>query len=1837
MKTNLLVRTAWAVLVCVLLGACSHNPQKDENPDFNPFVEAFTSGTVSKTSDICVVLSNPVEDEWVQDGKWEKAVKIKPKTEAAYTLSEDRTTLLISPKQNLKRGQTYTVELQLDKLVKAEKPHDLFRFSFDVLDWNAHAYFCEPQIDEEDDTRYHLTLSLKTADQENDEEVEKCGKFSEELQYHWEHLSQSNLHEARINGIQASAEARELRFTYKADGKGEEKSAVVTIPSVSEFVVWDVKFVETPVPCVEITFNKNLNPTQDLKGLAFLEGQNTTKYEIEKNRIRLFPETGRKGEAAVVVNQGILSKSGLRLGEDQRFTVDLGNDEPMLRFLSSATIVPATDQITLPFQCRHLCGVIVRVYKIPERNALQFFQENELGSCNGLRRVGRLIAHETVFFDETEKNLANTKTFALNLSKLVNLEPGAFYHVTISSNFDFSVYPGAHETPVSRKEIEAREEMKAKQEFASCDYQGNGYYINDQVGEWKWSEQDDPTKPAFYSWRRMQHEVNLLATNLGLMAESGADNREVQVWVHHLIDASPLRDVTVNAYNYQGDLLATAKTDGDGRCTFSKLKNAPFLLSASKGDERNYLRIDNGSSLSTSSFAVDGEQLKQGTRGFIYGERGVWRPGDTLHLGFILNDRAGNIPEKHPVTLKLYTPLGQLHSSRVQTGTAHGLYCFAVPLEEDAPTGAWEAKISFGGAEYTKTVRVETIKPNRLKIEFKVENDRLQQGSTPATLHSEWLTGGKVHGLKYDLQAEFYKASSSFNGYEKFTFDDLSREFSPEESRLQTGKLDQDGNAKFNIDLHPSTAAPGRLWAQLTTKVYEESGDFSIHSQRVPYSPYSRYIGLKSPQTGSKPLDTEKAHTFQLVCLDEDGKPVANANCKVQVFRLDWYWWWESNNSSLAHYVNQSYNQPVYNTKLSTDASGKASFQLNFGHDDWGTYYIRAYDPVSGHSCGLSAYFDWPYMTNRNLSASDKATKLPLASDKQSYQVGDVAHITFNGTTGARAIVNIENGARILSSTCEFITDKNASVDIPITADMQPNAYVHISLIQPYKQSQNDCPIRLYGYLPLTVDDPASHLSPVIAMPDELRPSNDYNITVSEKSGRPMSYSLAVVDEGLLSLTNFKTPDPWKAFNSREALGVRTWDIYNSVVGAYGGRIEQLFSIGGDEFLNNQNKAVTNRFAPVVVFQGPFTLEKGKTTTHRLTMPNYNGEVRVMVVATDGKAFGHADKQVPVRQSLMVLGTLPRTVGLDEEITVPATAMTTNRAIDAKLTITASGGLSIDGNNSQSVSIPASGDKTVAFHIKTGNQEGTGRVRIEAKGGGESAVYETELSIVNRYTPVSEYGSYTIAAGQSQKISPKAFGLPGSNSLEIEVSGIQPINLNQRLDDLIGYPHGCIEQTTSKIFAQLLLPDLCELSPTQKSKVENNIKHGLDRLRMFKTSQGGMSYWPGSPYPNDWGSAYALHCMHKAERSGYSLPAGLKASVTNYVKNVASTWKPGNSRYGACDETEQAYRLYVLAICGKADIGAMNRLRTQENLSSQARWLLAGSYAAAGRKDVAENLTKAPDGEYDYRLDYSFGSPIRDRAVKVLVLTGLGQYEESAKHLKEITKELESGHWMSTQSTLFALYAVSYFYNITGHDKELHFTGSYSDEKWNVDQKELIWYQTLEEGVDKFGDIQLTNKGKSIIYVKVKRTGTPARTQVSAYQNHLALNIFYTDMSGLVIDPADLEQGTNFYANVTVKNPNDYQLHNLAVTQQIPSGWEILNTRFNSENGQKADGLSYQDIRDDRVYSYIDNLSGKASVSFKIKLCATYKGRYYLPACKACCMYDESTSANTEDRMVSIK
>lgn len=1844
-----MARYLYLVCLCYMLclfSSCNTKKAGGEAEElpFNPHVEAFTSGKISRYTPVYLIFNQDIAQDKLKSDQLSKLVRIKPEVAGEFSFENSRT-IVFKPAKGFERNTSYKLTANLSEWFDVTGKDKEFTFEYATFPLALRANLESMDINAKNENGYDIVCTLLTPDKETPETIEPLVRFSEKADAVWQHSPDGKKHQVTLQNVQAGNDgARTLTLSVAPNklGVAEDKLLSVSVPDMNDFDVYDVTYVTEPERYVEVTFTKDLDSSQDMQGLAFIAGNTSETVNVEGNRLRLYPDNQRKGVMNVHLIRQIRSKNGLILKEDVTRQIEINTSLPAVKFIGQGVVIPQSTELLVPFQAVYLRGVVVRVIKILEQNIGQFLQVNNLDGTSDLMRVGRLVARKTIFLDEDGSDLSGWNTYAIDLKKLMEPEPGAIYRVELSFNKDLSAYPCDDSVKVSREQLLVEDEIKFKEESSRFDDGGYYYYNGDfNWNDYNYQERNDPCSNSYY-YNKVEGK-NVLATNLGLIAKAGEDN-EMTVLVHNLISTNPENGVNVSVYNYQNQVLASGTTDGKGEVKMKIASGKPFYIIASLGNQRSYLRVDGGAALSLSSFDVSGEVVQKGIKGFIYGDRGVWRPGDTLFLSFMLNDRAKKLPANHPVVMELYNPLGQLYLRKTQTRGELGVYSFAMPTEPDAPTGAWNVNVNVGGVSFTKRLRVESIKPNRLKIDLSMPEKTLLRGEPlDGRLHVEWLQGATARNLKYDIQGIFISTPTTFSGYKDFYFDDPSKVFNSEESKLISGTTDEKGDATVQAKFEIGSTAPGMLMANFVTRVYEESGDFSIDANRMLYSPYKRYAGIKSPQQTRDQLNTGSNYTYEVASTDYLGKPQAGTELDVRIYKVYWYWWWSSDNSSLANYVSDSYNKPVKELTVRTGENGRGTFQLSFSNEEWGTYFISVKDKESKHSTGVMSYFDWPYNEGRrNADGSESANMLSFKTDKDNYKPGEKLVITIPSAKGSRAIVSIENGTKVLSVTEHTCDDQQTTIKLDVTKEMQPNAYVYVTLLQPHGITQNDLPIRMYGVVPFTVTSPESHLYPQIKIPDEIKPEANYEVTVSEKDGREMAYTLAIVDEGLLDLTRFRTPEPWKAFNAREALGVSTWDMYNYVVGAYGGRIEQLFSIGGDDALNKGPKAIVNRFKPVVQFDGPFLLKKGEKQRHTYMMPNYNGRVKVMVVAGNGEAYGHADKSVFVRKPVMLLGTLPRVIGVGEEMVVPATVFATENGVgDVTVSISCSGNMEVMGSATQQLNFTKIGDKQASFRIKVKDQPGAGRVTITASGKGDKSVYTTDIEIRSVSRPQVKVLPVTLEAGKSWKETVKLPGTEGTNSLTLEMSDVPPLNLSSRLSYLIGYPHGCVEQITSKGFPQLYIGEFAALTKQQQNTTENAVKEVIRRLRSYQTVDGAFSYWPGGTSSNGWGTVYATHFLLSAETKGYLVPDGMKRNALNNLRRVARDWKPVTTYYSRSEEMTQAYRLYVLALGQAPEVGAMNRLKENKLLAPMSRWLLASAYALVGRIDVAKDLIgKTTEVKTDYSdYDLTFGSDLRDQAIRLMTLTLLGDGKEAAVLTRDISKVLSSDDWLSTQSTAFALVSLSEYmgkYKVSG---TMDFSYACAGKSDKVSTTKNIWTEVLLDKAGTSASVELKNTGKSTLFARVITEGIPAQGKEEAYANGISLAVSYTDQDGRAVDVADLPQGTNFIAVVTVKNPTARGINNLVLTEIFPAGWEILNTRFLNEGAtdNKTIGVDYQDIRDDKVYSYIDYLPSGRQVTVKINLCAVYPGRFYLPPVYCEAMYDNLTRANTEGKEVIVK
>ncbi|MEE9349656.1 MAG: hypothetical protein V3U80_06380, partial [Flavobacteriaceae bacterium] len=604
----------------------------------------------------------------------------------------------------------------------------------------------------------------------------------------------------------------------------------------------------------------------------------------------------------------------------------------------------------------------------------------------------------------------------------------------------------------------------------------------------------------------------------------------------------------------------------------------------------------------------------------------------------------------------------------------------------------------------------------------------------------------------------------------------------------------------------------------------------------------------------------------------------------------------------------------------------------------------------------------------------------------------------------------------------------------------------------------------------------------------------------------------------------------------------------------------------------------------------------------------------------------------PVKKPLMVLASLPRKLSPGEKVSLPVTVFAMEDHIkNATISLKLSKGIKIIGKKTHHVKFAKPDEKMVNFELDVSQAKGIGKIEVIATGNNEQASYEVEIDIVNPNPITNKAIDLVLQANETKNIDFSTFGIHGSNEAEIEFSTLPAMNFTQRMNYLIRYPHGCVEQTTSSVFPQLYLANIFDITAQKKQDMVDNVKIAITKLGEFQTTSGGLSYWSGQNTANDWGSTYAGHFMIEAEKKGFVLPLTFMSNWLKYQKQAARGWR---KKSGYNNTLTQAYRLYTLALAGHADLASMNRLR-ESKLSNDAKWRLAGAYALAGQKEVAKKLANTANIDFKpYKYDYhSYGSVDRNRAMALETML-LIKDNQSIDLTKSIAKRLSSKKYMSTQSTSYSLLAMSKLVETNG-GKAMKVTYNLNGENTNaISSPFAVAQRTLKvkKGANK---VTITNKENNVVFVRLLNKGILPLGQEIAEHRNLNIKINYLDKEGNTIDVKKLQQGADFMASVTISNDKNDYVNDIALTEIFPSGWEIVNTRFTDYGNVKSSSANFTDIKDDRVNFYFHLKNGE-SKTFNVLLNASYLGKYYLFGVQAEAMYDDDYLTRTKGQWIEV-
>ena len=1849
----------WGLLLAMVLSACNHSkphavaaPPPKPDRLWSQYIASHTAGTVSRHAQIVVHFSRDVAAPELVGKSAAQVLTIEPGVPGVPRFTSTRD-IVLQPEQPLLPGQAYRGHIDAAHLSGLPDQLAPYEFDFQALRPDFEVKVSGLETAAGDDSTLVLHGTLDTADGEEPKLVEQMlsAQYQGQPQkLEWAHFNDNRSHYFSIRGLQKQEQKASvhLAWTGKPLALDNEGSREVDIPARNTFEVLDAKIAVDGRQSVRIAFSAALDVNQNLRGLVQL-GKSKLNASVEGSTLVVYPADSVVGEQALKVEPAVRSARGGHLAAAYEAKLTFVNEKPQVRFAGQGVVLPDNEKLSIPFEGMNVKAVQVTAFQIFDSDIGQFLQANKLEGDAELPRVGRYLWRHTIQLPDPKADVWTR--YALDATDLLREHPGSLFRLTLSINRGDSSYNCSSEdlavAPVPEEPYQNNEDLNLSE---SSGWDGiSEYYEDAGSGEGDgdqpaWKDRGNPCKDAYFRWDDSTRAARyFMSSNIGLLAKRGAGGA-LHVVATRLSDATPLPGAKIELRNFQNLVVGSGTTDAQGFAEIDP-SGTPFYMIAHAGEQVGYLKLNRATALPTSHFDTGGETVNGGIKGFIYGERGVWRPGDDIFLTFILEDKANRIPAGHPVTMQLFSPKGQLAQTVTNAKPVDNFYSFVLHTAPDAPTGGWMAKALVGGAEFSQALKIETVMPNRLKMELKFPDSALHKADMPAkgSLFAQWLQGATAAGLKADVSVKLSPVPTTFTRFGDYVFDDPARSFSGERTTIFEDKLDSSGNVQFDAQIDPASDAPGMLQANFTTRVFEDSGAFSIGESTLPYHPYEHYVGVKAPKGDQARgiVLTDQDHAVEIASVDSEGKPVSLPKVKVSLYKIEWKWWWDQTKEDLTQFSQATVNSAIKeDTIATTDGHGTWTFQVKY--PEWGRYLIRACDIDGGHCSGKVIYIDWPGWAGRaQETAGPAASALSFFTDKPKYTVGDTAVVQLPDATQGRALLTIETGSRIIDQKWVEFTVGKTKLDIPVTPDMSPNAYISIALIQPHQGKQNDRPIRLYGIVPIEADDPSTRLAPQIKADDVWRPNGKVKVQVSEKSGRAMTYTLAVVDEGLLGLTSYQTPDPHTQFYKREALGVLTWDLFDDVAGAYGGALERLLALGGDTGAMGRDRQKQNRFPPVVRVIGPFQLAAGATDAQEIDLPQYAGAVRVMVVAGHAGAYGAADKSVIVREPVTILPTLPRVLGPGETARVPVSVFTFEpEAKDVAVTIEAAKGVSVDGATSAQLKFAQPSEQLASFALKADAGAGVSKVTLRAQSGPFHTEASVNLPIRAQNPAIVQAQRHDLAPGEEWQLPVQPAGVAGTNSVTLEIAGVPPFDLERRLDYLIEYPYGCVEQTTSAVFPQLYLNDLVLLDDARHKRIDNDVQAGIERLRSFQLADGGFSYWPGTGQLDDWASNYAGHFLVEARRLGYQVPDEMYDAWVNHQKLAAAAWTAGGPDMVA----NQAYRLLSLALADHPDIGAMNRLREMPQLAAMPAWQLAQAYSVIGLADAGrELLNKAGTSTASYvNVGETYGSELRDRAILLETEVALGNRGESDRMAEALAKDLSSDSWYSTQTTAYSLMAMARYVSgnpayaaPAGAEKSYGFTYALNGgaAQAMTSEKPLVSVK-LPQLADSAGQLSVHNTSQRILHATLVQRGSPPPGQEHAASNGLGIAITYTTTKGEPVDVTTLKQGTDFLAHVAVTNNSGQLLKDLALTEVMPSGWEIHNPRF-EEGGAPPPQADYQDVRDDRVMTFF-GLKASESRSYQVLLNATYVGHYYLPAAAVESMYNARYNAHSAGQWVDV-
>ncbi|NNF22228.1 MAG: hypothetical protein HKN67_09810, partial [Saprospiraceae bacterium] len=1303
-------------LLCFVFFGCKETNNSMDSSDgisdmnARTYFSAYTQGMILD--------SDPIEFRFLEaqnidQNDLKKAIRISPDFEFTLQFQPGDKTFKIIPDQKLKRGESYEVKLLLHNIFRGAKAKSI------VSKIKVFEQFVSVQREGlviDDQNNSHIQLNVTTALDEDKEKVKRLFDFPDS-RIQIEAITEKEF-TIKLNFTPGEG-TTQVHWNGSAIGSKEKGAINVWNYDEDEFNVVNTYFDRAENE-FNIYFTKLLDEDQDAKGLIRI-GNKDAEYQIINNQIKALVKSNTNENINLAISKGIKSKDGKKLAIDLSYEIELSIVKPDIQWLADGSYIPVSGKFRIPFKAKALQSVVVRVVGIKSENASRYAAWNSMNYMDQTEmiRFGNLVYKSSFNLAEgTSKNLEEWNEFGIDITDAFQREKGTIYYVQLSY--------GPSNTILSCDDQSIYEFEK---ETVEPDWFENRYRRYQYYNYYDYSQQENPCHVSYYLARTNIAKL-IHCTNIFPIIKKG--EKDVHIAVKEIASQKLAKGAKVDLISLQGLEIGSSEVGNNGICVFRNLQRQARAIRISYAGEISYFNMEDGEANPLTEFDVSSDVRDIDNRIFVYTDRDVRRPGDTIYMDIMLNRAKFQFEEGLPILIKLKNPKNVLYNATIlPIKNGQSIYTFKMSTELDSPTGYWKADIQIGPLQKIKTLRVETIKPNVVDLIYHFQNEDeswIYSNKISGNLDVNYLAGYAMRNGKVSASANILPVNSPFKAYKNFAFQPSKRPDPVKDVKVWAIQTDQVGKAsfKFSQDFKQYLGVSRFV---IDSKIDLPGGGLNTETESRLISPFNSYVGIEKSKgqgwRGSYRYGETPA--MDLIRLDNKGKLIAkNSQIQIELFKYENDWWYDRYRLTRGHRSHSSQRfTRVWEKKITMD-KGKFQYIHDTKLHESGMYKLRVTDPNSGHM----AEHEFHSIVNSNYFVQSNPVFIDLSLAKENYTVGEFLELKLPEINEAKALISIERGEEVMELFWYDLSD--SSLKIPVQEDWFPNVYVHVSIVQNYGQMNNDRPMRMYTVKKILVNQPKNLLEPIVLAKGKIEPNKEFSFEVKEQGGQAMEYTVALVDMGLLNLTGFETPDPHSHFSKLMALRVKTWDIFQQLIFYMNPSFAGVFSIGGDEAAEKllDESADFNRFVPVVFHLGSFQLSPNKKNKHSIDIPNYIGSLRLMLVACNDRSFGSTDKSIKVISPLMIQSQLPRSLNITDKVDVPITFFKDESRIkQVNLTTKTSNDLLKFEQTGLSTSLTGSDQAIETLSFTTGLEAGNTDITFQAKSAGFEAFEETKLYI----------------------------------------------------------------------------------------------------------------------------------------------------------------------------------------------------------------------------------------------------------------------------------------------------------------------------------------------------------------------------------------------------------------------------------------------------------------------------------------------------------------------------